>query len=82
MVTLITEYLKRILRYPSQNLDNPSVFVFASTGEAATNFNGVTLDSVFNLPVKSGLKLCGYRSQVTKNFKAKKQIPVFEGFDN
>ena len=55
------EYLKGILRYPSQNPDNPSFLVTASTGKAATNVNGITLYSPFNLPVKSGLKLCGYQ---------------------
>ena len=61
LVTPITEYLKRILRYPSQNLDNPSVLVTAYTGKAVTNVNAITLHSAFNLPVKSGLKLCGYQ---------------------
>ena len=61
LVTTVTEYLKRILRYPNQNLDNPSVVVTASTGKAATNVNGITLHSAFNLPVKSGLKSCGYQ---------------------
>ena len=61
LVTPITEYLKRILRYPSQNLDNPSVLVIAYTGKAVTNVNAITLHSAFNLPVKSRLKLCGYQ---------------------
>ena len=58
LATAITE---RILRYPSQNLANPSVLVTASTGKAATNVNGITLHSAFNLPVKSALKSCGYQ---------------------
>ena len=70
MVTLITEYLIRILRYPSQNLDNPSVLATASTGEAATYVNGITLDSVFNLPVKSGLKFCGYQKPSDKELQS------------
>ena len=40
-VTAITEYLKKILRYSSQNLDNPSVLVTASTGKAVANVNRV-----------------------------------------
>ena len=60
LVTAITEYL-RILRYPSQNLHNPSVLVTAYTGKAATDVNGITLHSAFNLPVKSGLKSYGYQ---------------------
>ena len=31
LITAITEYLRRVLRDPSQNLDNPSVLVTAST---------------------------------------------------
>ena len=58
---LATAITKRILRYPSQNLANPSVLVTASTGKAATNVNGITLHSAFNLPVKSALKSCGYQ---------------------
>ena len=53
LVNVITEYLKRILRYPNQSFDQqPSVLVTASTGKAATNINGTTLHSAFNLPVK------------------------------
>ena len=48
LVTPITEYLKRILRYPSQNLDNPSVLVTAYTGKAVTNVNAITLHSAFS----------------------------------
>ena len=40
-VTAITEYLKKILRYSSQNLDNPSVLVTASTGKAVANVNRI-----------------------------------------
>ena len=61
LVTTIIEYVRRILRYPSQNLDDPSVLVTVSTGKAATNVNGITLHSAFNLPVKSGLKPCRYQ---------------------
>ena len=60
-VTAITEYLKKFLRYSTQNLDNPSVLVTASTGKAVANVNRITLHSAFNLPVKSGLKSCGYQ---------------------
>ena len=50
-----------ITKYLSLNLDNPFVLVTTSTGKAATNANGITWHSVFNFPVKSGLKLCGYQ---------------------
>ena len=36
LLKVVTEYLKIILRYPGQNLDEPSVLVTASTGKAAT----------------------------------------------
>ena len=50
LVNLITEYLRRVLRYPGQNPDEePSIAVTASTGKAATNINGTTLHSAFNL---------------------------------
>ena len=61
LVTTITEYLRRILRYPSQNLDNPSVLV-----TAPTSVNGIPLHSAFNLPVKSGLISCGYHKPSDK----------------
>ena len=61
LINAITEYLKRVLRYPNQNLDQPSVLVTASTGKAATGINGVTLHSAFYLPVKSGLKSYKYK---------------------
>ena len=58
---LITEYLKRVLRYSNQNLDQPSVLATASTGKAATGIDGITLHSVFHLRVKSGLKSFKYK---------------------
>ena len=61
LVNVITEYLKRILRYPNQTLDEPSVLVTASTGKAATNINGTTLHSAFHLPVKTGNRSFEYR---------------------
>ena len=51
VVNLMTDYLKKVLRYPGQNPDEqPSVVVTASTGKAATNVNGTTLHSAFKLP--------------------------------
>ena len=61
LIKAITEYLKRVLRYPNQNPDQPSVLVTASTGKAATGINGITLHSAFHLPVKSGLKSYEYK---------------------
>ena len=42
LMKAITEYLQRVLRYPNQNLDQPSVLVTASTVKAATVINGIT----------------------------------------
>ena len=47
LVLAITEYLKRALRYPNQNLDQPSALVTASTGKVVTGANGITLHSTF-----------------------------------
>ena len=56
LITAITTYLTQCLRYLNQSLDQPSVFVTASTGKAATGVNGITLHTAFHLAVKSGLK--------------------------
>ena len=61
LIKVITEYLKRVLRYPNQNLDQPSVLVTGSTGKATTGINSITLHSVFHLPVKSELKSYEYK---------------------
>ena len=53
LANLITEYLKKTLKYAGQNCDDhPSVVVTASTGKAATNINARTLHPSFSLPVK------------------------------
>ena len=56
LIKATAEYLKRVLRYLSQNLDHPLVLVTASPGKTATGFNGITLHSAFHVPAKSGLK--------------------------
>ena len=56
LIKAITEYLKQVLRYRNQNLDQPSVLVATSSRKAAAGINGITLQSAFHLPVKSGLK--------------------------
>ena len=61
LVKALTEYLKQVLRYPNQILDQPPVLVTASSGKAATGINGITLHSAFYLPVKSGLKSYNYK---------------------
>ena len=38
-----TKYLKQVLRYPNQSLDQPSVLVTTSTGKAATGISNITL---------------------------------------
>ena len=54
LVTAVTEYLRRVLRHPNQNLNVPSVLLTASTGKVSTSVNGITLHSTFHLLVKSG----------------------------
>ena len=61
LIKAITEYLKRVLQYPNQNLDQPSVLVTASTSKVATDINGIALHSAFQLPLKSGLKSYDYK---------------------
>ena len=62
----IAEYLKQVLRYPNQNIDQPSVLVTASTGKPATGINGFTLYSAFHFPVKSGLESHKYKKPSDK----------------
>ena len=62
LIRAITEYLKRVLSYPNQNPDQPSVLATSSAGKAATGINGITLHSTFHLPVKSGLKPYKYKT--------------------
>ena len=53
LVNLITEYLKKTLKYAGQNCDDhPPVVVTASAGKAATNIYGTTLHSAFSLLVR------------------------------
>ena len=55
LVNLITEYLKKTLKYAGRNCDDhPSVVVTVSIGKAATNINGTTLHSAFSLPLREG----------------------------
>lgn len=61
LVNIVTEYLKRTLRYSDQILTKPSVLVTASTGKAATGVHGTKLHSAFHLPVKTGNSLLAYR---------------------
>ena len=51
LIKVLTEYLKKILKYQGQNCDKePSVIVTASTGKAASNVDGVTIHSALSLP--------------------------------
>ena len=61
LITVITEYLKRTLWYPNQNLDQLSVLVTVSAWKAARGVNGITLHFVFHLAAKSGLKCYKYK---------------------
>ena len=74
LVNVITEYTKRILKYPKQTLDQPSVVVTASTGKAATGINGITLHSAFHLSIKKPGKQFQYvkpRDEVLHEMKIK-----------
>ena len=54
-VNLVTECLKKTLKYAGRNCDDhPSVVVTASTGKAATNINGTILYSAFSFSVREG----------------------------
>ena len=61
LIKAITQYVKRVLKYPSQSLDQPSVLVTASTRKAVTGISDIIWHSAFHLPVKSGLKSCEYK---------------------
>ena len=53
LANLITEFLKKTLKYTGQNCEyHPSVVITASTGKAASNINGTTLRLAFSLPVR------------------------------
>ena len=48
----MTEYAKRILKYPGKNpQEQPSISITASTGKAASHISGTTLHSVFKLQI-------------------------------
>ena len=68
LIKSITEYLKRVLLYPNQNHDQPSVLVTASIRKIATYINGITLHSVFHLSVKSRLTSNEYKKPSDKIF--------------
>ena len=42
LINVITEYIKRNLKYPGQTLQQPSIVVTVSTGKAAFHINGLT----------------------------------------
>jgi ATP-dependent DNA helicase PIF1 len=66
------EYLRKTLKYPGQDFDKqPSVKVTASTGKAATNVNGITLHSAFNLPVRKSGK-------VKRTKPSKRSLPILQ----
>ena len=61
LIKAITKYLKRVLRYPNQNLDQTSTLVTTSTVKAAASINDIELYFAFHLSVKSGLKSYEYK---------------------
>jgi len=59
LIKAMTEYLRKILKYPGQNSDKePSVLVTASTGKAASNIDGITAHSAFSLPQRGEGRVC------------------------
>jgi hypothetical protein len=52
---IIYEYFKRMLKYPGQSLNQPSVILTASTGAAASRISGTSLHSAFKLPVRNSM---------------------------
>lgn len=59
LITTITKYVKRVLRYPKQYLDQLYVLVTVSTGKYAISVNRISLHSQFHLPDYSLLKSLG-----------------------
>ena len=72
LVIAIIKYLKRLLRYPNQTLDQPFVLWLHLLKKLLQVLNSITLHFTFHPPVKSGLKPYG----------SKKQMPVFKSFDH
>ena len=69
LVTTVTQYLKRVLRFPGQLIDKqPSVLVTASTEKAATCQNGTTLDSAFWLPTETRSRTFQYKKTKDETF--------------
>ena len=50
-INVITEYVKRNLKYHGQKLEQPSNAVIASTGKAASHINGLILHLAFHLQI-------------------------------
>ena len=62
--------MKKTLESPGQNMDeHPAVVVTASTGKAAINVNGTSLDSAFGLPVIEGITLTQPTQDKKNNFQ-------------
>ena len=57
LVTKINGYLKKILRYPNQTFDQPSVLVTASTGTAATKVSMVLHCILYIISLLSGIEI-------------------------
>ena len=53
LVKVIAEYAKRNLKFPKQDLDQPSIMLTASTGKAASQIDGITLHSAFHIGCNS-----------------------------
>ena len=66
LVTVITGYIKIVLRHPNQNLDQRSVLVTVSAGKAATGVYGINCIMHFISLWSHNGNSMGMRSQMTK----------------
>ena len=71
LVKVIAEYAKRNLKFPKQNLDQPSIMLTASTGKAAAHINGLTLHSAFHIGCKKRAKDAAISKRVLAGLQKK-----------
>ena len=64
-IHVLSEYAKRHLKYQAQSLKQPSMYLTASTGKAASNIDGTTLHSAFHLHGRKlqKLELANYQAK-------------------
>ena len=65
VVNIIYQSAIRALRKPGIDTEKVTVLLMATTGKAASNIDGITLHSAFNLPVKERGQSWGFTSRST-----------------